>query len=262
MRLQADELDSPVGSPDARSSWWERRPTTPSNIRPCPARARGVRGGRGCGDVTNCDGHTPGDDGAGPLEAALTSVQVSERSDLEPAAGRDTPCPGRFATVRGVPACGDHPRAGRSPRRRAGVRDVDPGCCLVDVVYLRGLWIHRVDLHLALGRPFVATAEHDGRIVADVVAEWARRAGAVRPRLHQGGRPTCAVAPPVADAERLSMDAVAICAPSPGTCGHGRAATMVPFSWRSGSEATVTMAPSAPAAVEAGRVHLGSVTED
>jgi hypothetical protein len=47
----------------------------------------------------------------------------------------------------------------------------------IDVIFTRDLWMHRVDLCRATGQPMVLTAEHDGRIVADVVAEWARRHG-------------------------------------------------------------------------------------
>ena len=45
---------------------------------------------------------------------------------------------------------------------------------LVDVVYLRDQWMHRVDVVRATGGQLELTAEHDGRIVADVAAEWAR----------------------------------------------------------------------------------------
>ena len=48
---------------------------------------------------------------------------------------------------------------------------------LIDVIYLRDAWMHRVDTAHATGRELVLTPEHDGRIVADVVAEWARRHG-------------------------------------------------------------------------------------
>ncbi len=49
---------------------------------------------------------------------------------------------------------------------------------LVDTIFTRDPWIHRAR-HLARHRPRqVLTREHDGRIVADVVAEWARRHGA------------------------------------------------------------------------------------
>lgn len=39
--------------------------------------------------------------------------------------------------------------------------------------FTRDVWMHRVDAALATGRDLVLTAEHDGRLVADVVAEWA-----------------------------------------------------------------------------------------
>src|SRR5215212_5259833 len=48
---------------------------------------------------------------------------------------------------------------------------------LIDVIFTRDLWLHRVDLCRATGQPIVLTPEHDGRIVADVVADWARRHG-------------------------------------------------------------------------------------
>ena len=46
---------------------------------------------------------------------------------------------------------------------------------LNDHVFTRDLWIHRVDIGRATGREISLTAEHDGRIVADVVAAWADR---------------------------------------------------------------------------------------
>lgn len=48
---------------------------------------------------------------------------------------------------------------------------------LVDVILTRDAWLHRVDLSRAVGAELVLTPEHDGRIVADVAAEWARRHG-------------------------------------------------------------------------------------
>lgn len=44
---------------------------------------------------------------------------------------------------------------------------------LFDIGFTRDVWMHRVDLARAVDRPLVPTAEHDGRIVADIVAEWA-----------------------------------------------------------------------------------------
>ena len=48
---------------------------------------------------------------------------------------------------------------------------------LMDRIYTRDAWLHRVDLARATGRPLPLTPEHDGRIVADIVAEWSRRHG-------------------------------------------------------------------------------------
>jgi uncharacterized protein (TIGR03083 family) len=44
---------------------------------------------------------------------------------------------------------------------------------LYDIGFTRDVWMHRVDLSRAIGRTFNATAQHDGRIVADIIAEWA-----------------------------------------------------------------------------------------
>jgi len=48
---------------------------------------------------------------------------------------------------------------------------------LLDTILTRDPWMHRVDIARATGRDLVLTAGHDGRIVADVVGEWARRHG-------------------------------------------------------------------------------------
>jgi uncharacterized protein (TIGR03083 family) len=44
---------------------------------------------------------------------------------------------------------------------------------LLDVGFTRDVWAHRIDIHAAIGRPMHLTADHDGRLVADIVAEWA-----------------------------------------------------------------------------------------
>jgi uncharacterized protein (TIGR03083 family) len=48
---------------------------------------------------------------------------------------------------------------------------------LVDVILTRDPWTHRVDISRALGREPELTADHDGVLVADVVAEWMQRHG-------------------------------------------------------------------------------------
>jgi len=77
------------------------------------------------------------------------------------------------------------PRAARARRRRpAALRRItlDPGIpgqprwhldYLLDVIYNRDLWMHRVDLARATGRPFVL-GDHDRQIVAPVVGDLAR----------------------------------------------------------------------------------------
>ena len=47
----------------------------------------------------------------------------------------------------------------------------------IDTILTRDTWMHRVDLARATGRPMTLTADHDGVLVADVVAEWAGRHG-------------------------------------------------------------------------------------
>ena len=48
---------------------------------------------------------------------------------------------------------------------------------LLDIILTRDTWMHRVDISRAAGQPMELSQDHDGRIVADVVAEWARRHG-------------------------------------------------------------------------------------
>ena len=45
---------------------------------------------------------------------------------------------------------------------------------LVDTIMNRDYWMHRIDLTRATKTELVVTADHDGRIIEDVVAEWAR----------------------------------------------------------------------------------------
>jgi uncharacterized protein (TIGR03083 family) len=48
-----------------------------------------------------------------------------------------------------------------------------PLAYLVDLVITRDVWTHRVDIARAAQVDLVLTPEHDGRIVADIVADWA-----------------------------------------------------------------------------------------
>jgi uncharacterized protein (TIGR03083 family) len=44
---------------------------------------------------------------------------------------------------------------------------------LLDVGFTRDVWAHRIDIHAVIDRPMHLTADHDGRLVADIVGEWA-----------------------------------------------------------------------------------------
>jgi uncharacterized protein (TIGR03083 family) len=48
---------------------------------------------------------------------------------------------------------------------------------LLDVGFTRDVWAHRIDLCAATGHGMDLTADHDGRLVADIVGEWANLHG-------------------------------------------------------------------------------------
>jgi uncharacterized protein (TIGR03083 family) len=121
-------------------------------------------------------GRTRSKELGGPLEAGLSSVQVAERADLSPDQLVERLVAVAPKTVKG---------RSRTPRPMRAVKfGVDGPVVekwtlgyLLGVIYLRDAWMHRVDTARATGRELELTADHDGRIVADVVAEWARRHG-------------------------------------------------------------------------------------
>jgi uncharacterized protein (TIGR03083 family) len=102
---------------------------------------------------------------------ALNEVQVRDRRDVPVAQLVE-----RFATA--------GPRAARVRARLPGAlrvipvpfpqpigrRDLAYGA---DRLYTHDIWMHRVDVGRAAGIAPTLTPEHDGRIVADIVAEWA-----------------------------------------------------------------------------------------
>jgi hypothetical protein len=51
------------------------------------------------------------------------------------------------------------------------------GSYLMDVVFTRDTWMHRVDICRAVGDDPALTPEHDGRLIEDMVAEWTRLYG-------------------------------------------------------------------------------------
>ncbi|MBG7603750.1 MAG: maleylpyruvate isomerase N-terminal domain-containing protein [Actinobacteria bacterium] len=94
-------------------------------------------------------------------------------------------------------------------------------------------WMHRVDTARATGRPIELSPNHDGRIVADVVAEWARRHD--RPftlELEGPAGGTFAQDPDSPEAEHITLDAIEFCRILAGrdeANATGLMATVVPF---------------------------------
>jgi len=167
----------------------------------------------------------------GPLEAALSAVQVRERAHLSPAQ-----IIGRLSAVA--------PRTVRGRTRtpaliRENVRMPIDGPVhetwklgyLIGTIYLRDLWMHRIDASRATGRPLELSSGHDGRIVADIVAEWARRHR--RPftlQLTGAAGGTYATGPGQRGAQHLSLDAIEFCRTLAGRApATGLLTTIVPF---------------------------------
>lgn len=108
---------------------------------------------------------------------SLTALQVQRTAALD-----------RTALITAIGVVGPaaaHWRASRRLMRRIPLKQPMPNgtvetwrmAYLIDVILIRDPWMHRVDISRAVGHPMVLSANHDGRIVADVVAEWARRHG-------------------------------------------------------------------------------------
>ena len=161
---------------------------------------------------------------------ALTALQVRRRAHLTPQEIVD-----RLAEVA--------PRAVRGRRRLAGLlgrlpmperqvvgdrREWWRFGFLFDVILTRDTWMHRVDIARATGRELVLTPGHDGLLVADVVAEWARRHG--RPyRLRLTG-PAGSSWSAGDGGPQLELDAVEFCRVLSGRgTGSGLLAEQVPF---------------------------------
>lgn len=110
------------------------------------------------------------------LEAGLSGVQVAEREHLSP---DDLVERLELIAPKTVKGRSRTPRPMRAMKISIDAPVVEKWSLgyLIDIIYLRDTWMHRVDTARATGVELVLTADHDGRIVADVVAEWARRHG-------------------------------------------------------------------------------------
>jgi len=165
----------------------------------------------------------------GKMIDAMTATQVHERASLTPEA-----IISRLVAV--APKAVKARRRTPAPMRWALRMKQDPPFdaerwrfgYLVDTVFTRDTWMHRLDVSRATGHSMVLTADHDGHLIADVVAEWARRHGQPfdltltgpaggRWRVGDGG-------------ERLELDALDFCwYVGSRQQGTGLLATEVPF---------------------------------
>ncbi len=167
----------------------------------------------------------------GPLEAALSGVQVRERAALRPAQIVERLTTVAPKTVRGRNRTPMLVREHAKMAIDGPVYETWKLGYLIDTIYLRDLWMHRVDVTHALDRPLQLSGDHDGRIIADVVAEWARRHG--KPFVLDLTGPaggTYVHNEDLPEAERISMDAVEFCRTLAGRePAAGLLTTVVPF---------------------------------
>jgi uncharacterized protein (TIGR03083 family) len=110
-----------------------------------------------------------------PMIDELTALQIDERRSLSATELR--------SRIEGVVAKAIKGRRNVPGLMRRVIR-IDAGPFgrmslgyLVDTVYTRDVWMHRLDICRATGQPMVVDAEHDGRLVAAVVGDWATRHG-------------------------------------------------------------------------------------
>lgn len=165
----------------------------------------------------------------GAMIDALNATQVRDRAELTPAQLVD-----RLAEV--APAAVRARRRTPALLRRGLHLKQDPPFeterwaygFLVDTIFTRDTWMHRLDIARATGRDMVVTPEHDGRVVAAVVAEWAHRHSrpfSLRLTGMAGGEWYAAEG-----GEPIELDALEFCRTLSGRApGSGLLATPVPF---------------------------------
>jgi uncharacterized protein (TIGR03083 family) len=167
--------------------------------------------------------------GKGSFVDGMTAVQVRERADLLTPQllermAKAGPLSARFRSR--MPA----PFRAMSMKQEllSGATEKWKMAYLLDVILTRDTWMHRVDLTRATGREMVLNPEHDGRIVADAVAEWARRHGQPFTLVLTG--PAGGTFVSGSGGETFSLDAVDMCRNMSGrSAASGLLAHEVPF---------------------------------
>lgn len=166
--------------------------------------------------------------GDGPFIDGLTEVQVRDRTHLT-----------REDLVERLAEAGPRQAAWRASRRLMrkipmkqdlpdGTTETWKAGYLFDIILTRDTWMHRVDVAQATDRPLELSADHDGRLIADVVVEWSRRHG--QPfTLHLTG-PAGGTYAQGAGGEDITIDAVEFCRTLSGRASAtGLLAQQVPF---------------------------------
>jgi len=105
---------------------------------------------------------------------AMNALQVRERSHLSPAelVGRL-----KATAPRSVRKRRRTPRLMRTMPMKLPVVGKDSYGYLSDVIITRDVWMHHIDITRAASKALEVTADYDGRLIADVVADWGRRHG-------------------------------------------------------------------------------------
>jgi uncharacterized protein (TIGR03083 family) len=168
--------------------------------------------------------------GGGPVIDAMTAMQVADNAalsthELVARAEANGPTAARWRAsaprlLRMMPM--KEEVGGQTETWRMGY--------LLDTILTRDPWMHRIDIARATGRELVLTPEHDGRIVADVVAEWARRHRQPFTLTLTGPAGGEFVAGDGAASEPITIDAVEFCRTVSGRAeGSGLLSQEVPF---------------------------------
>ncbi|MGH9095162.1 MAG: maleylpyruvate isomerase family mycothiol-dependent enzyme [Acidimicrobiales bacterium] len=164
----------------------------------------------------------------GPMIDALTAKQVADHADLSTSE--------LIAKVDHVGPRAARWRATRPALFRRMPMKQEVGAkqetwrmgYLLAVILTRDPWMHRVDIIRATGGEMALTPDHDGRIIADVVAEWARRHG--RPFTLTLTGPAGGEYVAGHNGEAITIDAVEFCRTLSGRAtGIGLLAQEVPF---------------------------------
>ena len=167
--------------------------------------------------------------GDGPQIDGLTAHQVALAADLSTSE--------LISRLRAAAPAAARWRARRRLLRLVSMKEQIPGnqpermsmAGLLDVILTRDTWMHRSDLSEATARPMELTADHDGRIVADAVAEWARRHGS--PFVLELSGPAGGTFVQGEKGQQFSLDAVGLCRILSGrpAATEGLLAVQVPF---------------------------------